>query len=102
MTTYLIYDDTGHAVSIGTVLADPMPEHLTVVELDPADADLLAAGRGLWDVASLKVAAKPEHLWPTPPDDAVSDEAPAERMGRLRTWWHNRRTERNETQEIES
>lgn len=63
-TTYLIHDDTGHAVSIGTVLADPMPEHLTVVELDAADADLLAAGRGLWDADLLSVVVKPEHLWP--------------------------------------
>lgn len=63
-TTYLIHDEDGNAVSIGTVLADPMPDGLTVVELDPADADLLAAGRGLWDADTLSVVVKPEHLWP--------------------------------------
>ena len=30
MTTYLIHDEDGEAVSIGTVLADPMPEHLNL------------------------------------------------------------------------
>jgi hypothetical protein len=64
---WLIRDEAGEAVSIGTVLADPMPEHLTVVDLDQADADLLAAGRGLWDAATLSVVVKPAHLWP---DDA--------------------------------
>jgi hypothetical protein len=62
--TYLIHDEAGEAVSIGTVLADPMPEHLTVVELADADADLLATGRGMWDAATLGVVVKPEHLWP--------------------------------------
>jgi len=69
MTTYLIHDEDGNAVSIGTVLADPMPDHLTVVELDAADVDLLAAGRGLWDADTLSVVVKPEHLWPPSPDD---------------------------------
>jgi hypothetical protein len=67
--TYLIHDETGEAVSIGTVLADPMPEQLTVVELAEADAELLAAGRGIWDAATLSVVVKPEHLWPDPSDD---------------------------------
>ena len=67
--TYLLHDTDGQAVSIGTVLADPMPNHLTVVELDDTDADLLAAGRGIWDAATLSVVTKPEHLWPATPDD---------------------------------
>jgi hypothetical protein len=66
---YLIHNETGQAVSIGTVLADPMPNHLTVIELAEADADLLAAGRGIWDAATLSVVTKPEHLWPTTPGD---------------------------------
>lgn len=65
--TYLIHDTDGQAVSIGTVLADPMPGNLTVVELAEADADLLAAGRGIWDAATLTVLTKPEHLWPATP-----------------------------------
>jgi hypothetical protein len=68
-TTYLIHNADGEAVSIGTVLADPMPEQLTVIELAEADADLLAAGRGIWDAATLSVVTKPEHLWPATPDD---------------------------------
>ena len=69
MNRWLIYDETGEAVSIGTVLADPMPEQLTVVDLADADADLLAAGRGIWDAATLSVVTKPEHLWPATPGD---------------------------------
>jgi hypothetical protein len=73
MNTCLIYDETGQAVSIGTVLADPMPEQLTVVQLAEADANLLAAGRGIWDAATLSVVTKPEHLWPPMPDDDLDD-----------------------------
>lgn len=73
MITFLIYDETGHAVSIGTVLADPMPDHLTVVELDADDAGLLAEGKGLWDAESLSVVVKPEHLWPATPADDLDD-----------------------------
>jgi hypothetical protein len=62
MTTYLIHDTNGRAFSIGTVLADPMPQHLTVVELSDADAELLASGRGLWDAATLSVVAKPDDV----------------------------------------
>jgi hypothetical protein len=73
--TYLIYDESGEAASIGTVLADPMPEHLTVVELADDDADLLANGRGLWDADTLSVVVKPQHLWPPSPqlDDLLPD-----------------------------
>ena len=67
--TYLIHDETGEALSIGTVLADPMPDQLTVVELAETDADLLAAGRGIWNAATLSVVTKPEHLWPPMPGD---------------------------------
>jgi hypothetical protein len=62
MTTYLIHDTDGRAFSIGTVLADPMPEHLTVVQLSDADAQLLASGRGLWDAVTLSVVPKPDDL----------------------------------------
>jgi hypothetical protein len=73
--TYLLHDTDGQAVSIGTVLADPMPEQLTVVELADADADLLANGRGLWDATTLSVVVKPQHLWPPSPslDDLLPD-----------------------------
>jgi hypothetical protein len=62
MTTYLIHDIDGRAFSIGTVLADPMPEHLTVVELSEANAELLASGGGLWDAVTLSVVAKPDDV----------------------------------------
>jgi hypothetical protein len=64
MSTYLVYGEDGEAVSIGTVLADPMPDGLTVVELSEVDAGVLAAGRGRWDAATLSVVGTPEHLWP--------------------------------------
>jgi len=68
MTWYLIYDLGGKAVSIGTVLADPMPDGLTVVELSETQQELLLSGRGIWNPASLDVDIKPEHLWPSVED----------------------------------
>jgi hypothetical protein len=73
--TYLVHDQSGKAVSIGTVLADPMPAEYTVVTLDEVSAELLAAGKGIWNPDTLSVDLKPEHLWPQPegheetPDD---------------------------------
>ena len=64
MITYLIHDDDGNAVSIGTVLADPMPDGLTVVQLTAEDADVLAQGKGRWDAFTLSVVPTPKHLWP--------------------------------------
>jgi hypothetical protein len=69
MTWHLVHDQSGNAVSIGTVLADPMPDHLTVIELDNNDTDLLLNGRGIWNPATLTVDLKPEHLWPDTGDN---------------------------------
>jgi riboflavin biosynthesis pyrimidine reductase len=49
MTWYAIHDADGVLVSIGTVLADPMPGHLTAVALSDEDADILVRQGGRWD-----------------------------------------------------
>jgi hypothetical protein len=67
--TYLVYDQFGEALSIGTILADPMPAEYTVVTLDEVSAELLAAGKGIWNPDTLTVDLKPEHLWPQPSED---------------------------------
>jgi hypothetical protein len=59
MNWHMVHDN-GRAVSIGTVLADPMPDHLSVVDLSDEDADLLLTGTGLWDAATLSVVPRPE------------------------------------------
>ncbi len=48
MTTYLIHDADGKAVSVGTVVADPLPAGLTAVALSDADAAALGNTRR-WD-----------------------------------------------------
>lgn len=50
---------TGEAVSVGTVVADPLPEGLSAAPLSPADADLLLAGGAAWDAATRSVVVPP-------------------------------------------
>lgn len=45
MTTFLIHDATGKAVSVGTVVANPLPAGLTAVALSDADAQALGVTR---------------------------------------------------------
>jgi hypothetical protein len=47
MTWHLLHRD-GQAVSIGTVLADPIPDDLTVLDLTDQQADDLLHGRIIW------------------------------------------------------
>lgn len=50
MTTYLVHrDDTGAAVSVGSVIANPLPAGHTAVPLDDVEAAALAAGHARWD-----------------------------------------------------
>jgi hypothetical protein len=59
MTTYAVYrTSTGDLVSVGSVVADPLPDDLTALALSDFDADLLTHG-GVWEAETLKVVAAP-------------------------------------------
>lgn len=55
-TTYVLTGADGVPVSIGTVIADPLPSSLTAHQLSDADAEALTAGTGRWDAETLTVA----------------------------------------------
>ena len=52
---YVVCDEAGNSVSVGTVVADPLPGGLTAVALTDSAADALLSGAGVWDAASLSV-----------------------------------------------
>lgn len=59
MTMRALYStDTGALVSVGTVLAQNVPDGLTVAVLTDADATALLSGRGGWDTATRTVIAR--------------------------------------------
>jgi hypothetical protein len=58
---HLLYNTaTGQSVSIGTVIADPLPEHLTALPLTDAEGEGLQNGSLKWDEET-------RSLIPTPP-----------------------------------
>lgn len=60
MTTYALHrSDDGQLVSVGTVVADPLPDGLTAVQLADADADGLATGSRQWDASTRACIATP-------------------------------------------
>jgi hypothetical protein len=61
---YVIYDESGNSVSIGTIVADPLPERLSSILLSDTDSEMLLSGKGEWDASTLKV--KPSAI-PIPP-----------------------------------
>jgi len=61
---YIVCDADGRCVSVGTVVADPLPEGLSAVQLSDADGAAIRDGSGRWDDASRSVVAVP----PTVPD----------------------------------
>jgi hypothetical protein len=66
---HLLYDTTtGASVSIGTVIADPLPEHLTALSLTDEQGEGLQNGSLIWDAAS-------RTLIPTPPPTQTAEEA---------------------------
>jgi hypothetical protein len=69
MTTYLIHNADGNAVSVGTVVADPLPAGLTAVALSDTDAAKLNDGTGIWDATTLTVIDRPV----APPRPTVED-----------------------------
>jgi nitrogen regulatory protein PII-like uncharacterized protein len=65
----MIHDETGAAVSIGTVIADPLPDGLTAVALSDADAVALTDGSGAWEPTTLTVV--PASVEPSAPLTAL-------------------------------
>jgi hypothetical protein len=69
MTVYAVHaNDTGQLVSVGTVVASPLPAGLTAVELSTQNAALLASGGGTWDTATRGVIPTPGWI-----DPAIAD-----------------------------
>jgi hypothetical protein len=71
MTTYVIHDSQGQAVSVGTVVANPLPEGLTAVALSTEDAENLRIG-WRWNPATLSVDIAPEEPEPDPTEEALA------------------------------
>lgn len=69
MTWHLLYNDaTGKAVSIGTVIADPLPDGIVAVVLSDADADALGKTRQ-WDATTRTVIDRT----PDPVEPSIED-----------------------------
>lgn len=71
MTTYVVHNN-GQPVSIGTVIANPLPAGLAAVALSDTDADRLLRQGWQWNPATLAVDIEPA---PTP--DPLADLAAA-------------------------
>jgi hypothetical protein len=60
MNWYMVFAAaTGREVSLGTVVADPLPQGLASVALSDADASAIREGRAAWDAATRSVVALP-------------------------------------------
>jgi hypothetical protein len=69
MNWHLLYNTTtGQSVSIGTVIADPLPAGITALPLSDAEGEGLQNGTRIWDAAS-------RTLIPTPPPTVTAEEA---------------------------
>jgi len=68
MNWHLLYNTTtGQSVSIGTVIADPLPEGITALPLTDEQGEGLQNGSLIWDAAS-------RTLMPTPPPAVTAEE----------------------------
>jgi hypothetical protein len=57
---HLLYNTTtGESVSIGTVIADPLPDHLTALPLTDEQGEGLQNGTLIWDAASRTLITTP-------------------------------------------
>lgn len=59
---YVVYDISGNAISIGTVISDPLPAGLSAVLLSNTDSEILFSGKGEWDSSTLKVKLFPQPI----------------------------------------
>jgi hypothetical protein len=65
---HLLYNTTtGESVSIGTVIADPLPSGITALPLTDAEGEGLQNGSLIWDAAT-------RTLIPTPPPSVTAEE----------------------------
>jgi hypothetical protein len=64
---YVVYNESGESVSVGTVVADPLPEGLSAIALSAEAADALLNGLAIWDSATLSV-----HILPPKVPSSVS------------------------------
>jgi hypothetical protein len=65
---HLLYNSTtGESVSIGTVIADPLPEGITALPLTDAEGEGMQNGSLIWDAAT-------RTLIPTPPPAVTAAE----------------------------
>ena len=65
---HLLYNTTtGQSVSIGTVIADPLPEGITALPLTDAEGEGMQNGSLIWDAAT-------RTLIPTPPPTQTAEE----------------------------
>jgi hypothetical protein len=65
---HLLYNTaTGQSVSIGTVIADPLPAGITALALSDAEGEGLQNGSLIWDAAT-------RSLIPTPPPTQTAEE----------------------------
>lgn len=68
MSWHMVYDAaTGREVSLGTVVADPLPQGLASVALSDADASAIREGRAAWDAEARGVVMLP----PVVPDSVT-------------------------------
>ena len=60
MSWYMVHDaNTGREVSLGTVVADPLPQGLASAVLSEADASAIREGRATWDAETRSVVTLP-------------------------------------------
>jgi hypothetical protein len=60
MNWHLLYNTTtGQSVSIGTVIADPLPEGITALPLTDAEGEGMQNGTLIWDAATRTLIAAP-------------------------------------------
>jgi hypothetical protein len=64
---FMVYDGSGNAVSMGTVVANPLPEGLSLTVLTTEASDSLLDGTGRWDAATHSVVP----VTPPPPEFAT-------------------------------
>lgn len=74
MTTYMIHNN-GTPVSIGSVVADPLPQGLTAVALSDTDAARLLTGGWQWNPSTLAVDIEPPEPEPDPIDTLTAQVA---------------------------
>lgn len=73
MTGYMVVDKNGEAVSVGTVLADPLPKGMNAVKLSDVDYRALVDGEALWDAKAQAVALR--YVEPTVAEQLQSEVA---------------------------